>query len=159
MRRTIGAVALLLAACQQRSAPATNAVAEANAPANSPASVNAPEANEAEKGTNAAANSTLGKLPPPNAGLRFVGRWAASQAECASKAWVFTRDRLSAAEGPNCTFYKVTSAPGGYDIAATCPAKKPVETDLIRLRFAESARAMLVESNAIAPMGLVYCGK
>jgi hypothetical protein len=34
-----------------------------------------------------------------------------------------------------------------------------VHTDLIRLRFAESAGAMLVESNAISPTGLIYCGK
>jgi hypothetical protein len=47
----------------------------------------------------------------------------------------------------------------GYDLATRCPAKKPDELDLIKLRFAESARAMLVESNAIKPTGLIYCGK
>jgi hypothetical protein len=49
--------------------------------------------------------------------------------------------------------------PGGYDLAAQCPTKKPIPTDLIKLRFAESAGAMLVESNAIAPTGLIYCEK
>jgi hypothetical protein len=49
--------------------------------------------------------------------------------------------------------------PGGYDVAAECPTKQPVHTDLIKLRFAESAQAMLVESNAINPTGLIYCGK
>jgi hypothetical protein len=53
----------------------------------------------------------------------------------------------------------VTKMPGGYDLAAQCPTKKPIPTDLIKLRFAESAGAMLVESNAIAPTGLIYCKK
>ena len=64
-----------------------------------------------------------------------------------------------AKDGPQCSFYNVAKVPGGYDVAAQCPTKKPIHTDLIKLRFAESAGAMLVESNAISPTGLVYCGK
>ena len=143
MRLTVLLV-LTLAACGQRHGTTGNE-AEANA------STTAAE-------TNVTANAAA-KLPPANAALRFVGTWAASQAECTSKPWVFTEKELAGAGAPKCSIYKVSKAPGGYDIAATCPAKEPVHTDLIRLRFAESAGAMLVESNAIPPTGLIYCRK
>lgn len=104
-------------------------------------------------------NATTANLPPAGAALRFVGRWAATSAQCSSKAWKFTAGALAVPGGPHCSFYKVSKAPAGYDIAAQCPAEEPVHTDLIRLRFAESAGAMLVESNAIPPTGLIYCGK
>jgi hypothetical protein len=159
--------AVLLAGCGSNSGSnetnaAENSAESVNtaspvAPANQTVANGAAQANEA-----AAANETgdsLGTLPPADAALRFVGTWAASKAECESKPWRFTADSLKATGGPTCSFYKVTKAPGGYDIAAQCPAKEPVHTDLINLRFAESARAMLVESNAIKPTGLIYCGK
>jgi hypothetical protein len=114
-------------------------------------------------GSNAAATAAGANiaeaLPPSGAALRFVGRWAKDRAGCKSAAWVFTKDALTATGGPHCSIYNVKTVPGGYDLAAECPAKKPDPTDLIKLRFAESARAMLVESNAIEPMGLIYCGK
>jgi hypothetical protein len=132
-------------------APSENGVAEAsrgNAPSSSSDQSNAP-----------AASNSPGTLPRPSAALRFVGTWAHSRAECGSRPWRFTAEKISAAGGPNCSIYKVSEAPGGYDLAANCPAKTPEPTDLIKLRFAESASAMLVESNAISPTGLVYCGK
>jgi hypothetical protein len=147
---------VLVAACGQKGqlpenqASATEKLAEANVAGNV-AGVSV----EAANGTSPEA----GKLPPANAALRFVGKWARTQAECSTKPWLFSAKSVSAARGPNCSFYKVTPMPGGYDVAATCPAKEPVHTDLIKLRFAESAGAMLIESNAIPPTGLVYCGK
>jgi hypothetical protein len=163
MRRTAITVVLLLAACSQKPQPRENqATATEKATAGTGVtgnlagvSVNEPNgpANEA-----AAGNGSV-SLPPANAALRFVGRWAKSQAECKTKPWVFTDKELTAVGGPHCSIYNVAKAPGGYNLAATCPAKEPVHTDLISIRFAESAQAMLVESNAISPMGLVYCGK
>ena len=47
---------------------------------------------------------------------------------------------------------------GGYDLHATCTAEAPPAPDLIKLRFAESAQAMLVESKTLTPRGLIYCG-
>lgn len=155
MRRLVLLSGVLLSACGQKAGtPASENASSGNAAAASnTVETNAPEANQA------VASSSPRALPPANAGLRFVGRWATSEANCAAKPWVFTTDRLSATDGPHCSIYKVTNMAGGYDLAAECPAKVPDHTDLIKLRFAESAQAMLVESNAIAPTGLIYCGK
>ena len=158
MRRAVVVGVFLLAACGEKSSPPAN---EENTAANQSVSMNTvnetSETNAASD--NAESGNALGALPPANTSLRFVGSWATSQANCAAKAWRITADTLSAIDGPHCSIYKVTKMPGGYDLAARCPAKKPDELDLIKLRFAESARAMLVESNAIKPTGLIYCGK
>lgn len=160
MRRglTLAAVVLLGACGQKAGAPSNQeAVSEKVSTGNSSA-INS--AGNAETNQSAAPSQNgPAPLPPANATLRFVGRWATSQANCVSKPWVFTADRLTATNGPHCTIYKVTQDAGGYDLAAECPAKVPDHTDLIKLRFAESAQAMLVESNAIEPMGLIYCGE
>jgi hypothetical protein len=161
MRRIAIAAAMLLAACGSDATNDGNAaqnhagrVDEANAASS------APDMNKAQEGATNAPETSNGKaLPPADAALRFLGQWATNGANCASKAWTFTARALTAASGSKCSFYKVTKVPGGYDIAAECPAKQPDHSDLIKLRFAESARAMLVESNAIPPTGLVYCGK
>lgn len=89
--------------------------------------------------------------------LRFVGRWAADQRSCARGAWRFTQTSLETPAGSVCRFSKVTRVPGGYDIAARCTAEGPPENDVLRLRFAESARALLFESRLIADTGLVAC--
>jgi hypothetical protein len=164
MRRVLIGTALLLAACGSKTTGNETNVAGNEAAALNEADQNAGVASETNASENASANQAessngLGTLPPADAALRFVGKWATSEANCASKPWTFTEKAVSAADGPNCSFYKVTKVPGGYDVAAQCPDKQPVHTDLIKLRFAESARAMLVESNAIEPKGLVYCGK
>jgi hypothetical protein len=162
MRAAAIAAVLLLAACSQKPQPPENQstanekVTQANVGGNM-AGVSVAEANGTSN--QAAAANTSNGLPPATAALRFVGRWAKSDAECKTKPWVFTDKELSAVGGPHCTIYNIAKAPGGYNLAATCPAKVPVHTDLISIRFAESAQAMLVESNAISPMGLVYCGK
>lgn len=104
-----------------------------------------------------ASKTNAGVLPPANAAVRYLGTWASSKANCRSRPWRFKRDSLDVAYGPRCSFYNVAKVPGGYDIAAQCPTKQPMHEDLIKLRFAESAQAMLVESNAISPTGLIYC--
>lgn len=157
------AIALILGGCGQHSeeppanqpsATEKTTVATSNAAGNATA---AAQANPAG-GANAAAPKR-GVLPPANAALRFVGTWATNKANCKSKPWHLTDRKLTVAGGPQCSFYNVAKVPGGYDVAAQCPTKKPIHTDLIKLRFAESAQAMLVESNAIDPTGLIYCGK
>jgi hypothetical protein len=99
-----------------------------------------------------------GGLPPPTA-LRFVGLWAADARKCSTEAWRFTDTSLSTPAGSHCTFSKVTQVPGGYDIAASCTAEAPPKDETIKIRFAQSAQAMLFDSDAIADAGLVYCGR
>jgi len=160
------AIALLVAGCGPKSEQENGSLPSENSAASN---ADAAETNVARNEVNEAASATdvnasapagdLGTLPPADAKLRFVGLWATSEANCATAPWRFAADKLSVEGGPQCTFYNVARAAGGYDLAAQCPTKEPVHTDLIKLRFAESARAMLVESNAIKPTGLIYCGK
>ena len=88
---------------------------------------------------------------------RFVGLWAADERMCADKAWRFTGTSLATPAGSVCRFEDVTSAPGGYDIAARCTAEGPETADALEIRFAESAEAMLFESDVIADAGLIRC--
>lgn len=155
MRGMVAAsLAIVLGACSQHQAANQASVAE-KVTEPKPAT----NAANPETANTAATENAAETLPPANSAMRFVGKWAHSKAECALKPWTFTAKALTTKGGPQCSFYHVATAPGGYDVAATCPTKRPVHTDLIKLRFAESAQAMLVESNAIAPTGLVYCGK
>ena len=100
-----------------------------------------------------------GDLPEATGGLRFIGKWAADARSCESAAWQFTQTTLRTPAGSNCSFNRVTEVPGGYDIQATCTAEAPPTSDTLKIRFAESAKAMLFESETIADTGLVFCGR
>jgi hypothetical protein len=91
------------------------------------------------------------------ADYRFVGRWATEERDCATRAWTFTASSLKTPAGSVCGFSRVSEVPGGYDIAARCTAEGPPTNDVLQLRFAESARALLFESTVIADAGLVRC--
>jgi hypothetical protein len=95
--------------------------------------------------------------PRAPASYRFIGRWATDVRNCHALAWRFTATSLSTPAGSRCTFTKVTEVPGGYDVAARCTAEGPVVRDTLRLRFAESAKALLFESDSIVDAGLVRC--
>lgn len=105
-----------------------------------------------------AAPEGYGGLPPDDRALRFVGRWAAEVGMCRTQAWLFTPERLTTPAGSVCSLEDITPVEGGYDIAARCTTEGPAQDDVIRLRFAESAHAMLFSSRAVADSGLVYCG-
>jgi hypothetical protein len=163
MRRIalVSAALVGLAGCQQSHAPAPANTAEGEQPAvaagDEAASTESTEAAIPSASGNAALNAA-GRLPPP-AALRFVGLWASDVKNCSTAAWRFTDTSLSTPAGSHCSFSKVTAVPGGYDIAASCTAEAPAKAETIKIRFAESAQAMLFESDAIADAGLVYCGR
>ena len=92
----------------------------------------------------------------PATAYRFVGRWASEARDCADP-WLFTASSLKTPAGSVCSFSQVREVPGGYDVAASCTAEGPAEDDVLRLRFAQSARALLFESRTIADAGLVRC--
>ena len=89
-----------------------NAVAESNAGGN------ANEASPSESGEANASANALGTLPASSAALRFVGRWARNESDCTTKSWVFTKEELTATDGPHCRIYNVKAVPGGYDLGA-----------------------------------------
>jgi hypothetical protein len=95
--------------------------------------------------------------PPESEQPFFVGRWAAEEAMCASGAWTFTATSLSTAGEVSCTFDRVTETAAGYEIAATCTAEGPPAPHTIRLSYAQSAQALLVEGGPFQPIGLIAC--
>ena len=116
-------------------------------------------------GGNGAANAVevqpqdAGDLPQASEGLRFIGNWAADERSCEAAAWQFTQTTLKTPAGSACSFNRVTEVPGGYDVQATCTAEGPPTSDTLRLRFAESAKAMMFESESIADAQLLFCGR
>lgn len=98
-------------------------------------------------------------LPPPLAPgpPSFAGRWAAEEALCARSAWRFTAADLHTPAGAVCRFESIVEVPGGYSIAARCTAEGPERADRLEIRFAESANAMLFDSESVAAAGLVRC--
>ena len=150
-----------VAGCQQSPAPTPANIAEGEQPSvATPANETAPAASPGTSEPSAAVDAVSESrgLPPPTS-LRFVGLWASDVKNCSTATWRFTDTSLSTPAGSHCTFSKVTAVPGGYDIAATCTAEAPPKDEKITIRFAESAQAMLFESDAIADAGLVYCGR
>jgi len=139
----------LLAACGRQHSSADHADDRA-ASQPAPVAVSAPKASPDVPGT---------ALPPADAKLRYIGRWAARLDLCRAGAWRFTARRLSTAGEVSCDFDHVGPIPGGYAIDATCTAEAPPVKDHFTLRFAESARAMLVAgSKVLADTGLIWCG-
>lgn len=160
-----------LAACGAPSSPETNDEVEANLPppaeretdaaANDLANAGSqagPTDDQAQNGTNDERGEATGVRLPPPGDLRFVGLWATDAANCQSTAWRFSPGALRTPAGSACTFDDRRKAPGGFDISATCTAEGPPTKDTLKLRFAESAQAMLFESGTIADAGLIYCG-
>ena len=121
-----------------------------------PASRGTPAPADSNVATKAAEAGTT--LSQSSAEPRFVGLWAADKAMCGDKGWRFTETALRTPAGSACDFEQVTPVGGGYDIAATCTAEGPETADTLKIRFAESAKAMLFESDSIADAGLIYCG-
>lgn len=163
MKRACLLFGLLLGACNRVQSDQDNHGAERPAAVENAAETQA--AGTSGPGTNATAgdgsepaDTGTGALPPASRPLRFVGRWASEVANCRNRAWNFTASGLDTPAGSQCHFKDIRKVPGGYDIAARCTAEAPPRDDKISLRFAESAKAMLFESESIADAGLIYCG-
>ena len=149
---------LSLAACDNKTPGGEPGGPVGGAPGGPIATGRADTANQANASTQVEAG-VAGDLPPAGQGVRFVGKWAADQESCESAAWQFTETSLSTPAGSSCSFNRVTEVPGGYDVEATCTAEGPPTADTLKIRFAESAKAMLFDSKSIADTGLVFCGR
>ena len=158
MRRTLTvfAATLALSACGDRDGDPPPSAANLAAP-NPSTFVTSPGAS----GLLVAADTTTppGELPPASSPTRYVGQWAAASLGCAEPAWRFEADRLTTKGEVSCAFMQVTPTPSGYDIAARCLAEGAERASTLRLRFAESAKAMLVSGGPFSgEIGLTYCG-
>jgi hypothetical protein len=151
----------LVAGCNK--GPATGAPngpisgGEPNGPIASGRAAAGNEGNAISEGEAKAAQA--GELPAPGPAPRFVGKWAKDQQSCQSAAWQFTDSTLRIPDGVSCSFNRVSPVAGGYDIQATCSSRGVPSADMLQIRFAESAKAMLFSSNSIKDSGLVYCGR
>ena len=165
MRTPVLIATAALAACSP--APSDNATrqtatpaASAGSPGPAPAAASSAAPPEAAPSLtplpSPAPTTATGKLPPADAANRYVGRWAARENLCKSGAWRFEPERLVTAGEVVCDFDHVGKVPGGYDITAMCRAEGETSKDTIKLRFAESAHAMLVQSK-MWDVGLIYC--
>jgi hypothetical protein len=125
-------------------------LSESDAPAPPPGDADAAGGQDGGSGEGAA-------LPPPGA-FRFVGLWAAKAEMCGDQAWKFTREGLETPAKSVCKFVNAVPVAGGYDISARCTSEGPPVDDELKIRFAESAQAMLFEAESIADAGLIYCG-
>ena len=144
------AAALLIAACGK--GPPTG---EPNGPLRTDDAI----ANKAPNASQQVETGQAGELPAAGATPRFVGNWAKDQQSCESAVWKFTDSTLRTPEGENCSFNRVNETAGGYDIQATCSAKDGPQSELLKVRFAESAKAMLLDSKEMKNAGLVFCGR
>jgi hypothetical protein len=154
---SVACAALALSACNK--GPATEEQsASAGSEPGGPVATGRADANNSVTGGEAKAVEA-GELPPPGPMPRFVGKWAADQKSCDSAAWQFTSTTLRTPAGSSCQFGQISEVPGGYDIQATCTAEAPPKADTLKIRFAESAKAMLFDSKTIAGKGLVFCGR
>jgi hypothetical protein len=141
---------LLVAACGK--GPATG---EPNGPLRTDDAI----ANNVPNAAEQVETGQAGDLPAAGAVPRFVGNWAKDQQSCQSAVWKFTDSTLRTPEGESCSFNRVTESAGGYDIQATCSAKDGPQSELLKIRFAESAKAMLLDSKELKNAGLVFCGR
>jgi hypothetical protein len=151
MRLPVIAVLLLLAAC--------NKGAPAGEEPNGPLKTEPPPGENITNEVSDLPPQQTGNLPAPGVGPRFVGKWAADEKSCQSAAWQFTDSTVKTPAGASCSFDHVTEVPGGYDIQATCKAKGAAAPDTLKLRFAESAKALLFDSKTLGSAGLAYCGR
>lgn len=100
-----------------------------------------------------------GRLPSVDAAQpRYVGRWAPGKRLCKTDAWRFYATHLTTAGDVSCSYDRADKVPGGFDLHATCTVEARPASDVIKLRFAESAQAMLIDSKILKATGLIYCG-
>lgn len=113
-----------------------------------------------EPATTAAEPATpRGTLPPFNSPTRYVGVWAAAETACGHAAWRIERNKIQSPAWMACDLTNVTPSQGGFDISATCTDGATEQDAKIRLSFAESAQAMLMQGvPETGDVGLIYCG-
>jgi hypothetical protein len=106
-------------------------------------------------------------IPPPPAPApggseapAFVGRWAASRADCASRPWIVTRFGLDSPGRTHCVFVKLSAASAGYAADVACKALGPDEIGRITLTLSGrgASRGLTLAGGPFAlPVALAPC--
>jgi len=110
-----------------------------------------------------AADNQSGKIavtPSPSAEVPpfYVGRWATRENLCGTDVWVIDERGLQAPQGASCRFDGAPQGAGPVEIDASCTAGGASRTWRLRLSYAQSARALLIENGPFADTGLIRCG-
>lgn len=88
----------------------------------------------------------------------FVGKWAAEEELCENAAWEFSSTRIETPGHVLCTFEEeVKHLAEIYEVDATCTAEGPPKEHRLKISYAQSAGALLVEGAPFQPVGLVAC--
>jgi hypothetical protein len=74
-----------------------------------------------------AVTSAMAGTPP------FVGRWAATRADCPAAAWTFTPTGLQAPNGTHCAFVKESVGSAGYGMDVSCTGAGPGQIGRVTL--------------------------
>jgi hypothetical protein len=87
----------------------------------------------------------------------YVGRWAARPELCADGAWRITERGIDTAGEVSCRFLAPPAGPGPVEVDATCTAEGPPKRWRLRLAYAQSAQALLIENGPFTDIGLIRC--
>jgi len=99
------------------------------------------------------------RAPAPAAATPFyVGRWAPRAELCGAGAWLIDEKGLHTAGEISCRFDGAPQGAGPVEVEATCLADGMSRKWRLRMAYAQSARALLVENGPFADTGLVRCG-
>ena len=92
---------------------------------------------------------------PP--GPFYVGRWAAAETACGHAFWDITERGLETSGGVSCRFNEVKPITTGFEAATECTGPQAAGVSRIRFSYAQSAKALLVDAEPFANVGLIAC--
>ena len=90
----------------------------------------------------------------------FVGRWAATPAACATRAWVLTSDALRSPSVLACSFDQVSQTDAGYTVDGVCAVGKARAPGrlVFTLTGRGEARSLTVNGGPFTePVALAHC--
>lgn len=99
---------------------------------------------------------TSGTSGPP----AFVGRWAATRADCATNPWILTPTELDTPGQVHCSFAKISTASAGYGADVICkgPGAEQIGRITLTLTGQGTSRGMTLSGGPFTmPVALTQC--
>lgn len=87
----------------------------------------------------------------------YAGRWAATQTACGHAFWDITEQGLETSGGVSCRFTQVKPITTGFEASTECTGPQAAGVSRIRFAYAQSAKALLVDAEPFANVGLIAC--